>query len=67
MSDEDIQYLRDIAQRDYVAKISTNTLAPNIKIEFSGPITKEADTEVIAGTVEQVMRDEIANSAEGKY
>lgn len=67
MSDEDIQYLRDIAQRDYVAKISTNTLAPNVAINFTGPITKEADVEVIKGTVEQVMRDEIANSAEGKY
>lgn len=67
MSDEDIQYLRDIAQRDYVAKISTNTLAPNIAINFTGPITKEADVEVIKGTVEQVMRDEIANSAEGNY
>lgn len=67
MSDEDIQYLRDIAQRDYVAKISTNTLAPNIAINFTGPITKEADAEVIKGTVEQIMREEIANSAEGKY
>lgn len=67
MSDEDIQYLRDIAQRDYVAKISTNTLAPNIAINFTGPITKEADAEAIKGTVEQIMRDEIANSAEGKY
>ena len=67
MSDEDIQYLRDIAQRDYVAKISTNTLAPNVKIEFTGPITKEADVDAVAARMSEKMREEIANSAEGKY
>ena len=67
MSDEDIQYLRDIAQRDYVAKITTNTLAPNVKIEFTGPITKEADVDAVAARMSEKMREEIANSAEGKY
>ncbi len=40
MSDEDIQYLRDVAQRDYVAKISTNTLAPNIKLTLQALLQK---------------------------
>lgn len=67
MADEDIQYLRDLAQRDYIAKIATNTLAPNIRVEFSGPIAKEADAGAIRGIVEGMLRDEIATCAEGVY
>ena len=50
-----------------MAKISTNTLAPNVKIEFTGPITKEADVDAVAARMSEKMREEIANSAEGKY
>lgn len=66
MADEDIQYLRDLAQRDYVAKISNNTLAPNIKVEF-GPVTKEADVDAVADRLIDILRDEIATTAEGVY
>lgn len=65
MADEDIQYLRDLAERDYVTKIASNTLAPNIHVEFSGPISKTADTDQIIGVVEGYLTDEIAACAEG--
>lgn len=67
IADEDIQYLRDLAERDYVAKIATNTLAPNIKVEFTGPITQEADVDAVAAHVGQILRDEIDSTAEGVY
>lgn len=67
MADEDIQYLRDLAERDYIAKIANNTLAPNIRVEFSGPITKEVDAYQLLGVVEETLAEEIAVSAEGEW
>lgn len=64
MSDEDIQYLRDIAERDYINKFSTATLAPNISIKF-GNVTKEADANKVAGRIKKILQEEIAISANG--
>lgn len=67
MADEDIQYLRDLAQREYVAKIANNTLAPNIRVEFTGPVTKEADVDKVAARLGEILKDEIASTAEEVY
>lgn len=64
---EDINWLRKLAERDFVARISSNTLAPNIKVEFSGPITKEADTDGVAAHIGNILKDQIATAAEGVY
>lgn len=66
MSDEDLRYLRDIAERDFINKFSTATLAPNVTFNF-GDIHETADFEVIRGEIEQLMREEIALAAEGSY
>lgn len=66
MSDEDLQYLRDIAERDYVNKFSTATLAPNVSIQF-GDVHEEADVNKLKGTIEMMIREEIAVAAEGEY
>ncbi len=66
MSDEDLKYLRDIAERDYINKFSTATLAPQISFSF-GDIHEEADAEKIKGRIEYIMREEIAMAAEGSY
>lgn len=66
MSDEDLKYLRDIAERDYINKFSTATLAPKIKISF-GDVHENADINKLKGTLEMMMREEIAIAAEGAY
>jgi hypothetical protein len=59
---EDINWLRKLAERDFVARISSNTLAPSIKVEFSGPITKEADTDGVAAHIGNILKDQIATA-----
>lgn len=66
MADEDLQYLRDIAEREYINKFSTATLAPNVKFEF-GDIRETADANVITGKIQKILQEEIALSAEGAY
>ena len=66
MSDEDIKYLRDIAERDYINKFSSATLAPNVNITF-GDVHETADINKLKGTLEMMMREEIAVAAEGSY
>ncbi len=64
LSDEDIGYLRDLAERDYINKFSTATLAPNITISF-GDVHETADADKIAKRVQNILQEEIAVSAEG--
>lgn len=66
MSQEDLKYLQDIAEREYVNKFSTATLAPNIKITF-GKVTKEADADQVAKRVEKILKEQVAIAAEGSY
>ena len=66
MSDEDLKYLRDIAERDYINKFSSATLAPNIKVTF-GDVHEEADANKVAGRIKQILAEEIALVAEGSY
>ena len=62
---EDIEWMGKLAERDYVARIAQNTLAPNIRVEFSGPITKEADTDGLVGHVVDRLKEVIATAPEG--
>ncbi len=66
MENEDIKYLRDIAERDYINKFSTNTLAPNVAISF-GDVHQEADADKVAGRIKMILQEEIATAAEGAY
>lgn len=66
MSDEDLSYLRDIAERDYINKFSTATLAPNIQVTF-GDVHETADADAVAGRIKTILQEEIAMSAEGAY
>lgn len=61
---EDIEWMRKLAERDYVARIAQNTLAPNIKVEFTGPITKEADTDGVVGHMIDRLKEVIATAPE---
>lgn len=66
MSDEDLQYLRDIAEREYINKFSTATLAPNIQITF-GDVHEEADADKVAGRIKKILQEEIAIAGAGAY
>lgn len=64
MSDEDLQYLKDIAERDYINKFSTATLAPTITISF-GDVHEEADADKVQKRIRKILQEEIAMAAEG--
>lgn len=64
-NEDDIEWLRKLAERDYVARISQNTLAPNIYVDFSGPITKEADVNGVAAHIGGILKEQIATAPEG--
>ena len=66
MAEEDIQYLRDIAERDYINKFSTATLAPNIQVSF-GPVHQEADADKVASRIQTILQEQIAVASEGVY
>ena len=66
MSDEDLKYLRDIAERDYINKFTTATLAPNISIKF-GDVRETADADKVAKRIRKILQEEIAMAAEGSY
>lgn len=66
MSDEDLKYLRDIAERDYINKFTTATLAPNITVQF-GDVHETADADKVAGRIRKILQEEIAMTAEGVY
>ena len=65
VSNQDLKYLKDIAEREYINKFSTATLAPNTKIEFTGPINKETDVDLVAEHIRNIMIEEIEMFAEG--
>ena len=67
MADEDIQYLRDLAQREYVARIAQNTLAPNIRVEFTGAISRDTDLSELGSRVGAILREEMESAPEGAY
>lgn len=66
MAEEDLKYLRDIAERDYVNKFSTATLAPQIEVKF-GDVHEEADVDKVTDRLKKILQEGIATAAEGDY
>lgn len=66
MPDDDLDYLRDIAERDYIANVATNSLAPNISVQF-GDVHENADADKVAGRIREILQNEIAVASEGGY
>ena len=66
ISDEDLQYLKDFAEQEFINKFTTATLAPNVSITF-GDIHETADADEVRGRIEQILEEEIAEVAEGAY
>jgi tape measure domain-containing protein len=66
MEDEDLSYLREMAERDYIANIATNTLAPNISVSF-GDVHETADVNELFGRIQTILKEQIAIAPEGVY
>jgi tape measure domain-containing protein len=66
MEDEDLGYLRDMAERDYIANVASNTLAPNISVSF-GDVHETADVDQMFGRIRTILREQIAIAPEGVY
>lgn len=61
---EDLKYLKDIAERDYLVRYSNNTLAPQLQVTF-GDVKETADVKQIKKVLEDMFREELAVVAEG--
>lgn len=61
---EDLKYLKDTAERDYLVKYSQNTLAPQLQVTF-GEVKETADVKQIKKVLEDMFREELAVVAEG--
>lgn len=66
ISDEDLKYIKDFAEQDFINKFTTATLAPNVNISF-GDIHENADAEKIKDRIKEILEEEIAEVAEGVY
>lgn len=64
IADEDIKYLKDIAERDFQAKYTQQTLAPNIQITF-GDVKETADLNELEKALERIINEQIAVVGEG--
>lgn len=64
MDKEDVKFLRDMAERDFVANIRHKTLAPNINVNFTGPISKETDTDKLYKRITKILKTQIAMAGE---
>ncbi|WFR57279.1 tape measure protein [Anaerocolumna sp. AGMB13025] len=66
MSEDDLAYLKEIAEQDNISKVKTNTLAPNISIQF-GDVRETADVNKIVARIREILQNQIAVASEGGY
>jgi tape measure domain-containing protein len=66
IADQDLQYLRDLAEKDYVNKFSTAVLSPKINVSVSNATSTESNAE-LANRISTILNEQIATSAEGVY
>ncbi|WP_150542684.1 tape measure protein [Clostridium perfringens] len=60
ITDEDIKMLKDISKAEFINKYTT--LQPNMKVEFTGPINKEADINKIIEAIEDMTEEALSNT-----
>ena len=67
IADQDLQYLRDLAEKQYVNKFSTAVLSPKMSVSFSGNVGDKNDQKQIYSTIGKMLKEELATAAEGYY
>jgi tape measure domain-containing protein len=67
IADQDLQYLRDLAEKQYINKFSTAVLSPKLSVSFSGNVGDKNDQRQIYSTISRMLKEELATAAEGYY
>lgn len=67
IADQDLQYLRDLAEKQYINKFSTAVLSPKLSVSFSGNVGDKNDQQQIYFTIGKMLKEELATAAEGYY
>lgn len=63
-TEEDLKWLKDIAEQEIINRFTTATLAPKLTVEIAN-VNKNADIDGVTGELEKQLRELIAISAEG--
>lgn len=58
ISDEDLKYLRDVAERDFV--VEYNQVVPNVTLNYQGGSDQKADAKKLLEEMEQMVQDQVA-------
>ena len=67
IADQDLQYMRDLAEKQYINKFSTAVLSPKLNVSFSGNVGDKNDQKQIYSTISRMLKEELATAAEGYY
>lgn len=66
IEEENLKYLLDIAEREYIAKFSTATLAPQISVQI-GEVKETADMDAITDRLADQLQEMVNIEAEGVF
>lgn len=67
ISQEDLKWMRDLAEQEVINRFTTATLAPQISINFTGDIRETADVDGIVKHIEDILTEQINIAAEGVH
>jgi tape measure domain len=65
IADQDLQYMRDLAEKQYVNQFSTAVLSPKISLQVTN--ASEQDDKKLATRMQKILKEQIAVAAKGKY
>lgn len=64
ISDENLNYIKDIAEKDYQVIVKQDVLSPNLNVKF-GDVHETADVKQLQKELERIMDEEISTGKEG--
>lgn len=64
ISDENLSYIKDIAEKDYQVIVKQDVLSPNMNISF-GDVHETADVQQLKKELIKIMEEDIATNKEG--
>lgn len=64
ISDENLSYIKDIAEKDYQVVVKQDVLSPNLNVTF-GDVHETADARKLVKEIEKIWDEDISTSKEG--